>query len=522
VSSAVPLALVTNNMADVSFVLSPPLCFIVKRYGKLESKVLRNVLVDFYKPEDISTAKHQLVSDMENVAGCLGLTGTPRLPRRIDGEKRIVHEVDDIITMFTFADENKLVSRLPKYVADSPDAMPYLRMVDSDFRLLLENMDKMQVTINNLVDVVYTMHALINNPMYNRMTSAINNTLGPTSASVVGLTGPVTSAGDNSSQSAHVCGKHCCSMGFPTTVHSAGGLGDLPSANSWAYITSQSASEPTTRQAQTAQIAHSNKNQVSEPTVQGDDGVPFQPVTSRRAQRNKRRRIQSKDNRLSEQLTYTTDEVDESDFGKINKLKQIQSTRRLIGKKRIDNSMSSSVNSKLMAAKPYLGKSVFCVDNVATDVSEEDLVGYVTDMNVNVISCYRVKPRRSLWQRQAGITPSGRNTFRLCVAREDIDKLLNAEMWPEHISISSWTFMKPRQQPLQQHQPSILISTGDKILNGSSSTGLHRQQQQNQPTSLAINTTTTDVTTDVITAVADEMTDMDATIIDYHNGDDNA
>jgi len=106
----------------------------------------------------------------------------------------------------------------------------------------------------------------------------------------------------------------------------------------------------------------------------------------------------------------------------VKRTQKSQSSRLLVGKKHTDG--TQLVGSKLTAAKPYLGKAVFCVDNVSIDVTVDDLSRYVRDMDVIVITCYKVKPRRSPWQRQAGITPADRNTFRLCVAREDVDKLM--------------------------------------------------------------------------------------------------
>ena len=137
----------------------------------------------------------------------------------------------------------------------------------------------------------------------------------------------------------------------------------------------------------------------------------------------------------------------------VKRTQKSQSSRLLVGKKHTDG--TQLVGSKLTAAKPYLGKAVFCVDNVSIDVTVDDLSRYVRDMDV--------KPRRSPWQRQAGITPADRNTFRLCVAREDVDKLLNDEMWPEHISISSWTFLKPGQQ--QQSTTNVSIQDRQPLDN---------------------------------------------------------
>jgi len=55
-------------------------------------------------------------------------------------------------------------------------------------------------------------------------------------------------------------------------------------------------------------------------------------------------------------------------------------------------------------------------------------------------------------------------TFRLCIPRDDCNKLLNAGMWPEHISISRWIFNKnPR--------PYVLTTT-----KGDTSSVAHRQE----------------------------------------------
>jgi len=37
----------------------------------------------------------------------------------------MVNEVDDIIKLMDFANENGIADLLPKYVAESPDDMPY-------------------------------------------------------------------------------------------------------------------------------------------------------------------------------------------------------------------------------------------------------------------------------------------------------------------------------------------------------------------------------------------------------------
>jgi hypothetical protein len=67
---------------------------------------------------------------------------------------------------------------------------------------------------------------------------------------------------------------------------------------------------------------------------------------------------------------------------------------------------------------------------------------FITALDVRVITCKNVPPRRPMWQRRRGIEPKDRRTFRVCIPRDDCDKSLNADMWPEYISVSRWIFTK--------------------------------------------------------------------------------
>ena len=79
-------------------------------------------------------------------------------------------------------------------------------------------------------------------------------------------------------------------------------------------------------------------------------------------------------------------------------------------------------------------------------MTEKDTEKFVVDsLNVNVISCFQVKPRRAKWPKEAGIVPKDRNTFRLCIDRDDEQNFLNEEIWPQKIAIYRWAF-KDRNQ----------------------------------------------------------------------------
>ena len=100
----------------------------------------------------------------------------------------------------------------------------------------------------------------------------------------------------------------------------------------------------------------------------------------------------------------------------------------------------------IKAAKPYISKATFCVDNVSTHVTVESMIKFVNAMDIDVLGCYDVNPRRTYWERVHGITPADRKTFRLCIPREDSERLLDPQRWPAHISVSLWHFKARTQE----------------------------------------------------------------------------
>lgn len=109
----------------------------------------------------------------------------------------------------------------------------------------------------------------------------------------------------------------------------------------------------------------------------------------------------------------------------------------VVGNKTSSSSGTNSVTVK--AAKPYVNKVFYCVDNLCMSTTTEDITRLVTAMSVRVVSCYETKPRRSYMQRQSNITPD-RKAYRLCIDRDDKVKLLLAENWPADITVSTWRF----------------------------------------------------------------------------------
>ena len=100
-----------------------------------------------------------------------------------------------------------------------------------------------------------------------------------------------------------------------------------------------------------------------------------------------------------------------------------------------------SVNSRgINAANAPIRKSVFCIDNVNPHYSVDDVVNFVSDLHVNVVSCFEVKSRKRY--SHDGENPVPRRAFRLCIHSNDCDLLLDASKWPARVAIYDYFFKK--------------------------------------------------------------------------------
>jgi len=70
--------------------------------------------------------------DMMNLS-----TKRPHIPQRREGNERLCREVDDLISLLTFLDEQKCLNHLPVCVSDNPDNMPSVRLYEGDFNVLM-------------------------------------------------------------------------------------------------------------------------------------------------------------------------------------------------------------------------------------------------------------------------------------------------------------------------------------------------------------------------------------------------
>ena len=407
-------------MEDVELVVNDALCYLLNKFGKSNVKLLKSTLLDFYDVEDISAAKLRLLEDIRK----LNLTiKHPYMPQRRDGDLRLAREVDDVLSLFTFLDEQKLISQLPKYVANGPDGMPSQRLYDGDLNVvmsLLRNMEGRFIEMRGaIVALTRDIRALQSKGSeYTQCARPASARQEPVMLAARDINKP-----DTRRQKSPVRGNSNINAGLiesaPTSDFECEDANANVSTSDWATLVS-------------TPITHDNRYAVLASNT--DDEQPFTTVQRRS---NKRPRQKTADHQRTTASSATVAAAAAAAAATAGVQQQQQAQRRnttLLGK-------STGTTTKISAAKRIRKRAVFCIDNVNVDCSVDDVKSFVSGMSVEVISCFEVKSRR----RRDEIDVSDRKAFRLCIFNDDRNRLMDISQWPDSVKISDWFFKPPTQ-----------------------------------------------------------------------------
>ena len=425
-------------MADRPIVVDNVLCFLVARVGNSNSKLLKAAVLDFYSYEDICRAKNHLTQATEDMKSDIRL---PHIPMRREGELRAAKSLDDIMTIFTCLDENMKMNNLPKYVAESPDVMPSMRLYDGDLRSLMMAFDKMSERLDKTEAVLATILKAVSSRKEVLSTNVQSASEWPP------LPGHIQSAVHSPQQ---VRSQVACDGAREVeTVFS----GDFRSGYEWASAVDAEAAAVSTP----APVSLRNRFTALGSTTDDDERHQFTVVQSRRSKRSYR-----------QTAAAATNLTDETNLTR-NRNNPTQRRRAVIYGKSTDK-------SAVLAAERKRKRAVFCIDNVITSCTAEQMKSFVASMGVEVYTCFEAKSRRRRNEDDAAVNK--RKAFRVCICEDDIERLLNPGAWPDSIVISEWFFKqstrddqntddKRRRIGSDQRQP-MSISTQ---LQGQSSSG---------------------------------------------------
>jgi len=61
---------------------------------------------------------------------------------------------------------------------------------------------------------------------------------------------------------------------------------------------------------------------------------------------------------------------------------------------------------------------------------------FISSLSVKVLSIFEMKPRRRYYEDEDDV--KDKKAFRVCIYARELDRLLNAESWPNAVSVSTW------------------------------------------------------------------------------------
>jgi len=398
------------NMAGESLVLCDVLCFSVNKYQRTPVKLLKSCLADFFTAEALSEAKKRLIGDITALNSSVKF---PHVGQHRDGDGRVMREVEDILSLLACLDENKLMDMLPRYVASGPDSMPSMRLYEGDLNIVWSFMEKMNQKFleigSALAAITHDVRGLQAGSRPPESTHLSLSDVNKTATVHRRRPGDLPELGNSADPSIE-----SATAATASAVAVDGAVGGVSSRETATYSWASLASTPVVNTANRFAVLQTTDDERSD--NQGNQR--FSVVSSRRSKRRKR---------SSEQPTG----VD-------------QTTRPTSQQSRRAPSVvgQSTTRSKVVAAQMLYKKAVYCVDNVSTACSVDDIRSFVTSLGVRVLSCFAVKSRRRRSDTDDEVVKT-RKAFRLCIPENDQALLLDATNWPVSVYIAEWYF-KPR------------------------------------------------------------------------------
>jgi len=373
-------------MADTKYVVSNVLCYIANRYGKSDNKSLRDIVSDFYDSEELGRAKSQLSVDIQSVIP--PSISMPHIPSRRDGDNKAVRIVDDIFSMLTFADENLLVSALPRYVADSPDRLPSVRLYEGDMvflvalvRKLEGRADQVDGQLAAILKAVHDVGLQVCKPSSLQAPAwpALNSNTAAAKAAMQAERSTVGSGQSTSMSTSAIAGVRSADRSAEQTF-SATGLG-----NDWTSMASASAS-PVNVSNRYAALQTIDDEQAD------DSQYEVSRSDRRRAKRQRQHSQQTQQVQQWQQQSSTARSEQRQDQRQDQGVGQGQGQDRSgdTRPRRVMVGMAPSVSGRgLVAAKKIVRKEVFCIGNVASSCNADDVRRFVEALYVRVFTCFR-------------------------------------------------------------------------------------------------------------------------------------
>jgi len=315
----------------------------------------------------------------------------PHVARRRDGDNRIVREVDDIIALIQYLDENKLLCSLPIYVSANSDCMPSARLFEGELNMLIVMFQKMGHKVDEFGSALAAT-TRDEGTLQSKCFMSLEQ-FPPLPAPAA----PVSREQRSRPQPQQPCELPVKGNSTRSTTNNTGDqLTDgRVRSDAWSVL----ASTPQRSKNRFAVLASTDDDDHRD----GDQPYTVVHAVTRGA--------------LSGETTTTT----------VSCSKRLSATTASRSSRAKENyrKIGYCITGCVYAAKKTITKAVFCVDNVDLTRKEDDIRAHISSLRVDVFSCFKMKPRRRPHEAPEDVLD--RKAFRVCVNSADRDRLLNPD-----------------------------------------------------------------------------------------------
>ena len=120
-------------------IISEVLCFLSNNFDKLTASDLKPTLVTFYKDDELCRAKDLALKAVTKALSDIGRASElPRIPKRV-GDNKIKYNADDLLKLYTIADEQKLI--MPHFVASDLSRIPFVDAGSLNMVSMIQKLD---------------------------------------------------------------------------------------------------------------------------------------------------------------------------------------------------------------------------------------------------------------------------------------------------------------------------------------------------------------------------------------------
>ena len=420
-------------VSQARLLISEPLCYIAAKYGRIDNLTLKSILRDFYGIDALMSARDTLMKSGDE----LNIDKWPKPARRRkdsfgnkfeSAELMVRNEIDAIITIWSFVDDNKLVDRLPTFVAVNPDHLPSAKFVEGDFMTIMNKLNTLDQHMTNLgssmdkcIETVSDSSATVRRAVEGTRGTVMGMSggsgqqrgAGAGGGRGGGLGGGGRGGGGRGGGNGGGEGSEGPRAGTGHVGRPEQALGATQSADNVSWSTLPPPDNAFWGEQMTSDMLDSNSS-----AMEDDGGGPWN------LQKNKKRRL-TKGSSPSPSAP-----------SQVPAMRTVPATPAAGPKKIV---YGHSTTASLKASKNlWVNKSVYCLGNVDAVYTADNVRDFVESMGIRVVTCNLLKTLTN--------QPADNNRFRIAIFSEDNDKLLNSRNWSVGISIRKWVH-KPKAQP---------------------------------------------------------------------------